>query len=305
MGLLDSMIKQGISKGISKGISDAVGGAVQKAVVPAAEKLANRAAENINQTSDSIAKSTEELRRSAAQEQQSVAGERVASASLEGALGNLAGAMQSFANEAARNMKICPVCGQPAGADKKFCPACGAALPEETLSQGAVCPKCGKENDIGTRFCADCGEKLPAAAAEEKAQQSRNDAALSRWNELLPQYLKWGFGGSEIELEDCGLDNGRPCYALHVSDTDSRALSEYCRLLAAEGFVQAGQYPSPSRLYKKIDGVVYNFSAEDAFGSGAGYMTFGFGVGEPAGGFDYVKPEPAKQVSLKDLFKKL
>lgn len=62
MGLLKNLLKNKINEGIGKGISDAVGKAVEKVVTPAAEKLAGKAAENINETTEALSQSTEALK---------------------------------------------------------------------------------------------------------------------------------------------------------------------------------------------------------------------------------------------------
>lgn len=152
-------LERAIRNGIRKGIGDAVGNAVQKAVEPKATELANKAAQSLDQA----AQNTQQTVRSAS--------------GLEGVLSNLERSMQGYATEVAKNKKICPQCGQIAGADQKFCPSCGTKLPEQTVAQEAVCPACGKQNSIGTRFCAKCGTKLPAAVAEEQAQAQRNRPA--------------------------------------------------------------------------------------------------------------------------------
>ena len=166
---------------VSKGISDAIGKAVQKAVEPTATELANKAADHLNQAAGEAAQQT-----------------RQATSGLEGAFANLERSMQGYANQMTKDLKVCPECGQPASGDKKFCPGCGAKLPEQTLGQSAVCPSCGKQNSVGTKFCQDCGTKLPIAVQEEQARQAKDEAELSRWDTLLPNFPKWTCGGSDI-----------------------------------------------------------------------------------------------------------
>ena len=201
-------------------------------------------------------------------------------------------------------MKVCPNCNKPTKADKKFCPDCGTKLPEQTVAQGAVCPSCGKQNAIGTKFCQDCGTKLPAAIAEEQAQADRNAAVMAEWDEKLPQYPKWSCGGQLLNIE-CYDENA---YGISVEFKNNpqaaqRAVEQYRQILLANGFRQAGQYPSIEQLFKRIDGVVYNVDTEHCFDGDADTACIGFCIREPYGGFDYVKPEPKKKTSFMDLFK--
>jgi hypothetical protein len=223
-------------------------------------------------------------------------------AQLGGVFAGLTGAAQSFANEAARNIKICPACGAPCGAEMKFCNQCGGPLPEMTAAQGAVCQSCGMRNGAGTKFCSGCGAKLPGALAEETAAQARSEAALAQWESLLPQYPKWNLGGSAINIEQCGAENGYPVYALHVSGQGlAAALAQYTQLLRQSCFIMAGQYPSERSLFKRVNGVVYCFTSENAFDGGMDRMRLFFLVREPAGGFDYRAPAPQQKKNWKDM----
>lgn len=148
-----SFLKRAIRDGISKGIGDAIGKAVQQAVEPTAAKLANRAAESLDQATG----------------QRQPAVHRPSG--LENALGNLHRSVENYATEAAKNIKVRPACGEGVLAEKTFCPSCGAKLPETTVAAIAVCPSCAKQNTIGAKFCADCGTKLPAASEEEETSE--------------------------------------------------------------------------------------------------------------------------------------
>ncbi len=274
-----------LERAIRRGVSDAVGKAIGKAIEPTVTDLTNKAANAIDQA----AQNTE----------QQVA----RSSGLEGAMANLERSVQGYATEAAKNVKVCPSCGKPNGADKKFCADCGTQLPEQTLAQGAVCPNCGKQNAIGSKFCQDCGTKLPAAIAEEQAQADRNAAVMAEWDAKLPQYPKWTCGGVKMYIDDYdthyifGADfNGNTAAA-------QRAVSEYRQILLSNGFRQAGEYPSIEHLYKRVDGVVYHADTEHCFDGDSDYPSIGFDKSEPRGGFDYVKPEPKKKTSFLDLFK--
>lgn len=281
MGFLKNAIRRGVRDAVGK----AVGDAVRQAVEPTATELANKAAESINQATQNTKQQV------------------TRSSGLESAMANLERSMQGYATEAAKNMKICPNCNKPTTADKKFCPECGTALPEETVAQGSVCPNCGKQNTIGTKFCQDCGTKLPSVIAEEQARADRNAAVLAQWDQDLPQYPKWTCGGDLLHIENYDANAYGICVEFKDNEQAARrAVEQYRQILLSDGFRMAGQYQSMDQLFKRIDGVVYNVDTEHCFDGDPDTACIGFYIREPYGGFDYVKPEPKKKPSLKDLF---
>lgn len=280
MGFLERAIKRGISEGIGK----AVGQAITKAVEPTATELANKAAQHFDN----------------AAQQNSQQKQRVSSG-FEGAFANLERAAQSYATEMSKNIKICPSCESSVSADKIFCPSCGAKLPEQTIAEGAVCTNCNKQNPVGTKFCTDCGTKLPAAVQADEAAATKDAAVMQKWDELLSQYPKWNCGGRNFCIED--MDG----YIMFAPDFEGNhyaaknAIEQYKALLLENGFRQAGQYPSPSHLYKMLDGACYHVDTEHCFDGDSDCPTVYFNIGEPTGGFNYEKPEPKKPMSFKDL----
>ena len=282
MGFLERAIRRGVSEGIGK----AVGQAITKAVEPTATELANKAAQHFDN----------------AAQQNSRPKTQIASG-LEGAFANLERAAQGYATEMSKNIKVCPNCNQPSDKGKLFCPSCGTKLPETTVSEGAVCTECNKQNPVGAKFCDACGAKLPAAIAEEQAQADRNAAVIAEWDTKLPQYPKWNCGGKNYCIED--MDG----YIIFSADFEGnrfaaeQAVEQYRRLLVQNGFIQAGQYPNIAHLYKRVNGVCYHADTEHCFEGDPDCPNIYFNIDEPTGGYDYVKPEPKKQVGLKDLFK--
>ena len=150
---------------------------------------------------------------------------------------------------------------------------------------------------------AGCGAKLPYAIAEEENARQKDAAELEKWGVLLPEFPVWSCGGCDYELEEFEYQNGQPSVRFSVNRASPAALNQYCAILKQNGFRSAGRYPSESSLYKKVNGVCWCFNCSDAFCSGEGEMSVGFNSQEPDGGFDYVKPEPKKQLDLKGLFK--
>jgi len=298
-GILGNSIKRGVNRAVGNAVGNAVGHAVERKVTQGVTQAVNQAADKIAPQQPFPQQMPYQL---TPQQIQQNAQAQASAAQLGGMFASFAGAAQGFANEAAKNMKVCPACGAPCGAEMKFCNQCGAPLPEMTAAQGAVCQACGMQNGVGTRFCAGCGAQLPGAAAEAAAAQSRNEAVLARWDALLPQYPKWTLGGSEISIEEYPPENGYPCYVLSVSGAGLPALlAQYTQQLRQACFIMAGQYPSEQNLYKRINGVVYSFSSENSFDGGTNHMNLYFSVREPYGGFDYRAPAPQQKKGWKDM----
>ena len=271
-----------LERAIRRGVSDAVGKAIGKAIEPTVTDLTNKAANAIDQA----AQNTE----------QQVA----RSSGLEGAMANLQRSVESYATEAAKNMKVCPNCQKTTSADKKFCPDCGARLPEGSVAQGAVCPSCGKQNVIGTKFCQDCGTKLPVAVQEEQMHADDHASVMSKWDKQLPQYPKWNCGGSHFEIE---VYDGFTTFSVNFDGNTFRAkqaVEQYRQLLLEGGFREAGENPTIEHLYKMIDGVCYHADTEHCFEGDNDTATIYFNTGEPQGGF-YYKPDK-KSFGLKGLF---
>lgn len=282
MGFLERAIRRGVSDAVGK----AVGNAVRQAVEPAATNLVNQATQSIDQATQN----------SQQQAQRSTAG-------LEGAMSNLESKLQGYATEAAKNTKVCPNCGKPNGADKKYCADCGSKLPEQTLAEGAVCTECGTQNNIGTKFCQNCGTKLPAAIQDEQAKAERDAAIMAEWDAKLPLYPKWNCGGTNFEINE--YEVGYYSFSADFAGNHlaaSQAVESYKQILLQNGFRQAGQYPSMNHLYKMVDGVCFHVDTEHCFEGDPDCPAIGFDRSEPYGGFNYVKPEPKKATSLKDLF---
>jgi len=278
-------LKRAIRNAVNKSVSNAVNNAVQKAVEPTATKLANKAAEGIDSATRSVT----------VQQNQ-------ASNEFNSAFSNLERAAKDYATEMGKNLKVCPSCGESTSKDKTFCPSCGTKLPEQTVAEGAVCSSCTKQNTVGTKFCAYCGTKLPAAIMEEQANQQKNDAVMAEWNANLSAYPKWSCGGSEYHIEP--YDNGAYVFSARFPTyyAAQNAVNQYNQILLGSGFRQAGQYPTPSHLYKMENGICFHVDTEHCFDGDGDCPSIYFDRSEPTGGFNYKKPETKQKSSWKDLF---
>lgn len=283
---MSSLLERAIRRGVSNAVGNAVSKAVQQAVEPKVTEFANKAAGQIDAATQHAAQQGEKTVRQAS--------------GLEDALSNLQRSVESYATEAAKNMKVCPNCQKTTSADKKFCPDCGARLPEGSVAQGAVCPSCGKQNVIGTKFCQDCGTKLPVAVQEEQMHADDHASVMSKWDKQLPQYPKWNCGGSHFEIE---VYDGFTTFSVNFDGNTFRAkqaVEQYRQLLLEGGFREAGENPTIEHLYKMIDGVCYHADTEHCFEGDNDTATIYFNTGEPQGGF-YYKPDK-KSFGLKGLF---
>lgn len=261
MGLLGNILSDAISGGVKKGIGNAIEKAVEAAVKPAADKLAEKGAEQINAASEAMAQNTAEIKKATAEASQADASTSAGSgfAGLEAALSGLSAQAERYAAEMSKNLKICPSCGEACSATNEFCPSCGAKLPEETAAAEYTCPKCGEVNVPGHTHCTKCGATLPAGLKAEAESAS----ALEKFAKLCPQYPAWNAGGREFSLEDCGMQDGYPCYRLNFKGGQAN-INAYLETLKAAGFKPRGGHDDAETYFKVIDGVPYAFNRTDA-----------------------------------------
>ncbi|MBO4385274.1 MAG: zinc ribbon domain-containing protein [Clostridia bacterium] len=258
MSLFDKLLKDTVGKAVKDAAREGARQAVQPVVNQAANAAANAAAQGINNATAELRQSANEA--AASLNEANEAASKVSNEDWQKAMGFLEG----MATSASKNMKTCPNCGEMAKADVKFCPACGAKLPEKTVFEMATCPNCGHQNDIGTAFCAECGTKLPSKIAEEEAAKARDEAELAKWDDILPQYPKWCFAGSDIQLEDRRGD-GDMLAILSVGNTNRGELNKYFALLKENGFRAPDGWSSDETVFKVIDGNAYCVNQTDAF----------------------------------------
>jgi len=288
MGFLERAIR----RGISEGLGNAIGKVVEEKLAPQAAEFSDMAARQLDQAVQGVRGEKEESKGS------SLFGNL---GGLESAFSSLEKAAQGYATEMGRDIKICPSCGQPAKAEAKFCPSCSAALPEQTLAEAAVCTECGTQNNLGTTYCQACGAMLPAAIQEQQAAEARNAAVMEQWDEQLPAYPKWDCGGRDYCIESYDYD-AFIFTATFESEYEARnAVRRYRELVKGYGFKPAGQYPSDEHLYKMVQGTCYHIGTEHCFEGDQESPSIEFTIGEPQGGFDYVKPEDRKPKSFRDL----
>ena len=136
----------------------------------------------------------------------------------------------------------------------------------------------------------------------DQAAQANDAAVMAEWNEKLPQYPKWSCGGTDYRIENDGEYYW--FYAHFDNHVEAEAAwNQYRALVKQSGFRPAGANTNDYHFYKMVDGIYYHCGFENFFENDSNTPTIYFDTDEPEGGFDYVKPEPKKPASFKDLFK--
>lgn len=102
------------------------------------------------------------------------------------------------------------------------------------------------------------------AATLEKAAASQEDL-IKMWNERIPDFPVWCFGGTDFWFDDNSNDIGT-YYVFNAENTTQDGLDLYIALLKQNGFVR--KYASADEfLYKDLGGEYLLFSCTDAFGT--------------------------------------
>lgn len=104
------------------------------------------------------------------------------------------------------------------------------------------------------------------AATLEKATEKQEDIN-KMWNEKVPDFPVWCFGGTDFWLDDISNDVGSGTYyVFNAENATQEGLDMYIALLKENGFVR--KYPSSDEvLYKDLGGEYLLFGKTDAFGT--------------------------------------
>lgn len=104
------------------------------------------------------------------------------------------------------------------------------------------------------------------AATLEKAAASQEDLN-KMWNEKVPGFPVWCFGGTDFWFSDIGTAaDGATYYVFNAENTTQEGLDLYVALLKENGFVR--KYSSSDEvLYKDLGGEYLVFGKTDAFGT--------------------------------------
>ena len=316
MGLFDKVLKD-----VTKGLQDAVAKTVEDEAKDAAEKAAEKAADAVaDKTAEAVAEKAADAAAETSERTSGLFGDLKKSiddmnASLKEAEEAMKEAdeamkdvtpeqweqatsyLEKMAADSLKDTYVCAMCEEPVKGKKEICPKCGARMPDRSVMELAVCAGCGKQNTPGTERCEGCGAKLPYKLLMEEAQTKKDQGVLDRWSSEIPMFPVWNCGGSCFDLSK--LEEGRYYFASWFEGNESEAqasVGRYVALAKSAGFRQAGKYPGDDHLYKMIDGICYHIDTEHCFEGDSDSPSIYFLLNdEPQGGFDYVKPQPAKK----------
>ncbi|NLW70804.1 MAG: hypothetical protein GX061_06970 [Eubacteriaceae bacterium] len=158
MGFFDRAIKKGISEAIEKAVESKV---VEK-IAPKYKEVMDEQTKNLSEATRNLANAQNDYNAVNETAQSSEEASQLKN-TLGGLFSGYADTLTGIAEGAAKNVKLCPNCGEGNSAEKKFCASCGTKLPEETMAEQMyiTCPNCGNKNRAETRFCGECGGELP------------------------------------------------------------------------------------------------------------------------------------------------
>lgn len=107
-------------------------------------------------------------------------------------------------------------------------------------------------------------EKYAATLEKTSAQQ---EDLNKMWQEKVPDFPVWCFGGTEFWFGDCGTtSDGNTYYSFNADNATQEGLDLYVQLLKQNGFVR--KYSgSDEVLYKDLGGEYLVFGKTDAFGT--------------------------------------
>ena len=103
------------------------------------------------------------------------------------------------------------------------------------------------------------------AATMEKAAVSQ-EALAKEWNEKVPGFPVWCFGGTKFWFDETGTAADGTYYCFNVDNATQDGLDLYVALLKQNGFVRKYS-TSDEVLYKDLGGEYLLFGKTDAFGT--------------------------------------
>ena len=108
-------------------------------------------------------------------------------------------------------------------------------------------------------------ERLSQSAEAYAKAMETAASGISEWNEKLPGFPLWCFGGKEFSIdENYTSDEGTTYYIFSAVGATPEDMHAYIDLLKTDGFVQKYK-DSDQVLYKDLGGEYLVFSAVEAF----------------------------------------
>ena len=129
--------------------------------------------------------------------------------------------------------------------------------------------------DEAAKSLEDAANNLEAVKVDLEQRAALAEDFVKEWNETVPEFPVWCFGGTNFCLSENGTTSDG--YVYHIFDADDateEGLKAYTALLRQEGFIS--QHDDGDQvLYKEIGGGEYLvFSKAEAFNA-APHMSFG------------------------------
>lgn len=104
-------------------------------------------------------------------------------------------------------------------------------------------------------------------AATMETAAAKQESLNKLWEEKVPDFPVWCFGGTDFWFGDCGTTaDGNTYYSFNAENATQEGLDLYVALLKQNGFVR--KYSSSDEvLYKDLGGEYLVFGLTDAFGT--------------------------------------
>ena len=108
-------------------------------------------------------------------------------------------------------------------------------------------------------------ERLSRSAEAYAKALENSTAGLREWNEKLPGFPVWCFGGKDFSIdENYTSEEGTTYYFFNAAGAAYEDMCAYIKVLKADGFVQKYK-DSDEVLYKDLGGEYLVFSSVEAF----------------------------------------
>ena len=139
------------------------------------------------------------------------------------------------------------------------------SLDEATQAIDAASAANEKEEKHGFSSLEQSLDRLSQAAEKYAETMEKAAGGLKEWNEKLPGFPVWCFGGKDFSIdENYTSDEGTTYYIFSAVGATYEDMEAYVKVLKADGFVQKYK-DSDQVLYKDLGGEYLVFSSVEAF----------------------------------------
>lgn len=139
------------------------------------------------------------------------------------------------------------------------------SLDEATQAIDAASAANEKEEKHGLSSLEQAFDRLSQSAEKYAETMEKAAGGLKEWNEKLPGFPVWCFGGKDFSIdENYTSDEGTTYYIFSAVGATYEDMEAYVKVLKADGFVQKYK-DSDQVLYKDLGGEYLVFSSVEAF----------------------------------------